>query len=149
VEEHCWQRERARATLEFMAAPLPSRRYVVVCRGPNCRERGALPLRARLAQLLRGRDEVQLVGYACFGQCERGPNVALYPEGVWYGGLRQPEDADRVVQHATGEGLLSDPPLEVPAAERIEHLRNIAELVATVEADRARKQSRRRWWWPF
>ena len=132
-----------------MDVPVATRRYVVVCRGPHCRQRGGLPLRARLAQLLRGRDEVQLVGYACFGQCERGPNVAFYPEGVWYGGLTRPEDAERVAQHATGDRPLSSPPLEVPEAERAEHLRNIAELVATVEADRARMVSRRHWWWPF
>ena len=73
---------------------------MVVCRGPHCRERGALPLRTRLVQLLRQAPSARLVGYACFGQCELGPNVALYPEGVWYGGLNGDVDAERVVQHA-------------------------------------------------
>jgi len=122
------------------------RRYVVVCRGPHCRERGALPLRTRLVQLLRQAPSARLVGYACFGQCERGPNVAFYPDGVWYGGLSDAAAAERVVRHATGQEPLAEPPLVLPEVERTEHLRNIAELVGTLERDARR---RRRWWWPF
>lgn len=118
--------------------PRPS--YVVVCRGPHCRERGALPLRQRLVRLLRGSSEVRLLGYACFGCCELGPNVAFYPEGVWYGGLDQPADAERVVQHALGTQPLGGTPLTVP--DRASHLANIAELVTTLERDRQRGP----WW---
>jgi (2Fe-2S) ferredoxin len=118
--------------------------YVVVCRGPHCRERGSLSLRKRLSELLKGEPSARLIGYSCFGQCDFGPNVAFYPEGTWYGGL----NASQVVNHAlTGEAP-DAPPLDLPAAERTEHLRNISELVETLERDRAR---RRRWpaWWPF
>jgi (2Fe-2S) ferredoxin len=120
--------------------------YVVVCRGPNCRAHGALPLRKRLVALLKHNQSVGLLGYACFGQCDFGPNVAFYPEGSFYGHMSRPDDADRVVRHATGQAPLSDPPLNPPEAERAEHLGNIAELVRTLEEDRARH---RRWWWPF
>jgi (2Fe-2S) ferredoxin len=122
--------------------------YVVVCRGPNCRARGAMPLRRRLVNLVKQHPDVQLLGYACFGQCELGPNVAFYPEKAWYGGLDRPEDAERVVRHAASGDSLGRTPLELPAAERDEHLRNIVELVRTLEADRARSR-RRHWWWPF
>jgi (2Fe-2S) ferredoxin len=120
--------------------------YVVVCRGPNCRARGAMPLRHRLVKLLRHDPDVQLLGYSCFGQCDFGPNVAFYPPGEWYGALCRPEDAQRVVDHARGVKALDEAPLRLPAAEQAEHLRNIGELVRTVERDRGR---RRRWWWPF
>jgi (2Fe-2S) ferredoxin len=120
--------------------------YVVVCRGPHCRERGALPLRKRLVELLRDQPAARLVGYSCFGQCDFGPNVAFYPEGVWYGGLVGGSDADRVVKHATTGEPFGQPPLSLPDLERNEHLQNIAELVRTLERDRARP---RRWWWPF
>jgi (2Fe-2S) ferredoxin len=121
-------------------------RYVIACRGPHCRERGALPLRKRLVELLRREPQVRLLGYHCFGQCEFGPNVAFYPEGTWYGGLADPHAAERVVRHATGVEPLTDSPLVLPESERLQHLRNIAELVRTVERD---SQRRRRWWWPF
>jgi (2Fe-2S) ferredoxin len=124
------------------------RSYVVVCRGPNCRERGALPLRKRLLQLLHTEGQAQVLGYACFGQCDFGPNVAFYPEGAWYGGLVDTEAATRVVRHATGAEAMTQEPLLLPEAERREHLANIAELVTTIERDQARRRSRP-WWWPF
>src|ERR1700694_3938358 len=80
--------------------------YVVVCRGPHAREHGSLPLRKRLAQLLGRAPNARLIGYACFGQCDHGPNVAFYPEGEWYGGLNTPGSAERVARHALdGEPL--------------------------------------------
>ena len=120
--------------------------YVVVCRGPHCRERGALPLRKRLVQLLRNEPGTSLIGYHCFGQCELGPNVAFFPEGEWYGGLDGPGAAERVLRHATGAEPIGQPPLQLSDSERCEHLSNIAELVTTLERDRARP---RHWWWPF
>ena len=127
--------------------PSPST-YVVVCRGPNCRERGGLGLRKRLAQLVRREPEAQLLGYHCFGQCERGPNIVFYPEGVWCGDLSA-EDAERVIDHARLGGPLPGKRLELPEHERALHLANVADLVATVERDRARPRRRGRWWWPF
>ena len=120
--------------------------YVVVCRGPHCREKGGRPLRQRLARLLAPERSTRLVGYACFGQCDFGPNVVFYPEGVFYGGLTAPEAAEQVVQHALGAEPLERPPLAVPDGDREEHLRNIGELIALLERDRA---TPRRWWWPF
>jgi (2Fe-2S) ferredoxin len=120
--------------------------YVVVCRGPNCRARGSAPLRHRLAELVRGLPATSLVGYACFGQCDFGPNVAFYPEGVWIGDLHTRDAADAVIAHAVHGAPPPGAPLDLPAADRQEHLANIAELVATLEQDRTRA---RRWWWPF
>jgi (2Fe-2S) ferredoxin len=126
-----------------------TRSYVVVCRGPNCRERGALPLRKKLRDLLRDEPSTLLLGYACFGQCDFGPNVAFYPEGAWYGDLAASDAAERVVCHALAGQPLDARQLVLPEEERREHLANIAELVGTVERDRARRQTRRWWWWPF
>jgi (2Fe-2S) ferredoxin len=122
-----------------------STNYIVVCRGPNCRERGGLGLRKRLSALLKGEERAALVGYNCFGQCDFGPNLLFYPEGVWYGGLTD-DDADFAVNHATCGAPMRASPLELPSLERAEHLRNIADLVGTLERDRARG---RPWWWPF
>ena len=120
-------------------------RYIVVCRGPNCRQRGSLSLRQQLRRLLDGSASTRLIGYACFGQCDYGPNVAFYPEGQWFGGLHAADAAERVVRHARGLQSLEEP-LALPDLDRAEHLRNIAELVSTLERDRQRP---RRWWWPF
>jgi len=120
--------------------------YIVVCRGPNCRERGGLGLRKQLSALLKSDQRASLVGYNCFGQCDFGPNLAFYPEGVWYGGLINADDAERAVQHATCGTPMRAAPLELPSLERAEHLQNIADLVGTIERDRTRRHP---WWWPF
>ena len=88
-----------------------------------------MPLRKRLVRLLKHDAEVQLLGYACFGQCDHGPNVAFYPPGDWYGGLSAPGDAERVVQHARTCAPL-ERPLHLPEGERAEHLRNIEDLIS-------------------
>jgi (2Fe-2S) ferredoxin len=33
----------------------------------------------------------------CLDQCEHGPTVVVYPEGVWYGGVR-PGDVEEIVE---------------------------------------------------
>jgi (2Fe-2S) ferredoxin len=123
--------------------------YVVVCRGPSCREHGGLRLRSNLVRLLRSEPRARLIGYACFGQCDDGPNVAFYPEGSWYGRLCEPDSAEQVVAHATGGEPLTAARLQLPEAERREHLRNITDLVTLYQRERAGRQRRRWWWWPF
>ena len=133
------------------ALNVPQRTYVVVCRGPHCRERGSLPLRQRLVALLTGRGAEPglpgLIGYACFGECERGPNVAVYPAGTWFGGLDKPSDADRVVAYAAGCGDGPGTQLHPPALERRNHLSNLAEIVRVTEQDTNRPRAGWRWPW--
>lgn len=33
----------------------------------------------------------------CLDQCEHGPNVVIYPDAIWYGGVK-PEDVDEIVK---------------------------------------------------
>jgi (2Fe-2S) ferredoxin/SAM-dependent methyltransferase len=42
-------------------------------------------------------DEVQVTLCGSLGVCERGPNLVVYPEGVWYSGV-QPEDVSELVE---------------------------------------------------
>ncbi|HZS44259.1 MAG TPA: (2Fe-2S) ferredoxin domain-containing protein [Blastocatellia bacterium] len=38
----------------------------------------------------------------CLDQCEHGPNIVVYPEGVWYGFVT-PEDIDEIIEsHIVG-----------------------------------------------
>jgi (2Fe-2S) ferredoxin len=43
----------------------------------------------------------------CLDQCEHGPTVVVYPEGVWYGFV-QPEDVAEIV----GEHIMHGRPVE-------------------------------------
>jgi (2Fe-2S) ferredoxin len=105
-------------------------------------------LRTRLARLIHGRNDIGLIGYACFGLCEFGPNVAFFPEGAYFGGLEAEDDAQRVVDHAAGTRALADLPLPMSIEERAAHRRNVEDLIALAERERNGRK-RRRWWWPF
>lgn len=50
---------------------------------------------------LKGRVRANKAG--CLDQCEHGPTVVVYPEGVWYGGV-VPSDVDEIVDsHIVGD----------------------------------------------
>ncbi|MBS1853047.1 MAG: (2Fe-2S) ferredoxin domain-containing protein [Acidobacteria bacterium] len=54
---------------------------------------------------LKGRIRANQAG--CLDQCEHGPTVVVYPEGVWYGQVT-PGDVDEIVQ----SHILSGKPVE-------------------------------------
>jgi (2Fe-2S) ferredoxin len=67
-------------------------------------------LHTRLQQLskaagLGGKVRINKAG--CLDQCEHGPMMVVYPEGVWYGNVR-PEDAAAIVE----EHLVGGRPVE-------------------------------------
>ena len=39
----------------------------------------------------------------CLDQCELGPTVVIYPQGIWYGGV-QPKDVPRIVEETIIQG---------------------------------------------
>lgn len=57
--------------------------------------------KALAAHGLRGRVRANRAG--CLDQCEHGPNVVVYPEAVWYGGVTL-ADVDEIVQRHLVEG---------------------------------------------
>lgn len=93
-------------------------RHVFVCHNvrpegaprPCCTANGTSELHTQLQQLakaagLAGKVRVNKSG--CLDQCEHGPTVVVYPEGVWYGHV-QPEDAAEIV----AEHLVDGRPVE-------------------------------------
>ena len=38
----------------------------------------------------------------CLDQCEHGPNVVVYPDGVWYGGVTEADVNEIVERHLIG-----------------------------------------------
>ena len=55
-----------------------------------------LPFKKELAS--RGlTDTVRANKSGCLDQCEHGPTVVVYPEGVWYGGVK-PEDVAEIIE---------------------------------------------------
>lgn len=66
---------------------------------PCCSARGSAKvidtLRKEVAAKGLG-NEVQITTSGSIGLCERGPNMVVYPEGVWYSGVT-PEDVPEIV----------------------------------------------------
>jgi (2Fe-2S) ferredoxin len=84
----------------------PFRHHVYACtqdkpgRKPCCNARGgAATLDALRAELVRQgiADEIHVTACGSIGLCERGPNMIVYPEGVWYSGVK-PEDVAEIVR---------------------------------------------------
>jgi len=85
-------------------------KHVAVCTNQTCAADGAPAVLERLRQAARDADggSVRVTRSSCLGQCGDGPNVAVYPEGVWYQRV-QPDDADRIVaSHLDSERIVSD-----------------------------------------
>ena len=58
-------------------------------------------LKAKLAERgLKGRVRANKSG--CLDQCEHGPNMAIYPEAVWYGFVQMEDVAEIVESHLIG-----------------------------------------------
>ncbi len=43
----------------------------------------------------------------CLDQCEHGPNLVIYPQGIWYGHVR-PEDVPRIIDETIVGGRILD-----------------------------------------
>jgi len=90
----------------------PFRYHVFLCtqekpdNAPCCAARGSQAvleaLRAELGRAGLG-DEVQVTTSGSLGMCERGPNMVVYPEGVWYAGV-QVTDVPELVREHFGNG---------------------------------------------
>ncbi|MEA2639381.1 MAG: NADH-quinone oxidoreductase subunit [Chloroflexota bacterium] len=75
---------------------------VIVCTNVDCAYRGAQKNIEGIQQRLEAAgSDVKIKTYLCFGGCEDGPNLVLYPEGTWYAGVKE-EDLDDIVGHVLG-----------------------------------------------
>jgi (2Fe-2S) ferredoxin len=49
----------------------------------------------------KGLSDVEVKPYMCFGACQEGPNVVLYPEKNWYAKVKV-KDLDDIAAHLAG-----------------------------------------------
>lgn len=93
-------------------------RHVFVCTNvrpagaprPSCTTDGKSEVHTQLSQLAKAAGlgaTVRINKSGCLDQCEHGPTVVVYPDAVWYGGVK-PEDAAEIVE----EHLVHGRPVE-------------------------------------
>jgi len=80
------------------------RKHVLVCTGSDCAERHGEELLAALKNEIRKRNlaDVKVTKSGCLGQCQEGPHLVVYPEGVWYSGVGQEDLPTIVEEHLQG-----------------------------------------------
>ena len=75
------------------------RAHVLVCGGTGCTASGSGELLKRFEEKLKEHGlekEIKMVRTGCFGLCEAGPVVIVYPEGTFYSRVKV-EDVDEIV----------------------------------------------------
>lgn len=103
-------------------------KLVYVCEGGDCTERGSgdlfETLRATLIERDPGEEQVRVRRYPCFGGCEAGINVTVFPDRIFYSRVTT-EDLPEVVAHLLDGG---------PVVERLQGkvMEDVEEMVWTM-----------------
>ncbi len=96
------------------------RAHVLVCAGTNCSLKANKAVRERLVKEIAAHglaDEIKVVETGCFGLCEQGPTVVVYPEGVLYCRVT-PDDVPELVEEHLLKGRRLERLLYREAAEK-------------------------------
>src|SRR6266850_3081209 len=97
-------------------------RHVFVCTsGETCPTQGDTE---KYVNILRagaqkaGRSDIRINKSGCFSQCGHGPMIVVYPENIWYAGVRESDLDDILTLHIIGglpvERLRYDPGVRGP-----------------------------------
>ncbi|HHY64076.1 MAG TPA: NADH-quinone oxidoreductase subunit NuoF [Clostridiaceae bacterium] len=84
------------------------RSHVLICNGTGCTASKAPEIMARLEKELAAKGiekEVKIVKTGCFGLCEKGPIMVIYPEGATYCHVT-PDDVEEIVNEHLVKGRI-------------------------------------------
>ena len=84
------------------------RSHVLICGGTGCESSGATNIEEKFKVELKKHDlekEVKLVKTGCFGLCEAGPIVIVYPEGSFYTQIKV-ENIEKIVEEHLLKGRI-------------------------------------------
>lgn len=88
----------------------PLRKHVLVCANADCADRGAIALVEALRRGLKhaGRAAtVRVTRTSCMGRCGEGPTLVVYPDGIWYRGVRAADADELVREHLVADRLVA------------------------------------------
>ncbi len=126
----------------------PFRLHVYACQqekpggAPCCSARGSAAVLDALRKELGAQglaSEVQVTTCGSLGMCERGPNVVVYPEGVWYAGVQVADVPEIVREHFRGGRPVARLVQRDPAALKKEIEENRAKAMAAMAAAAQRR----------
>jgi NADH:ubiquinone oxidoreductase subunit F (NADH-binding)/(2Fe-2S) ferredoxin/NAD-dependent dihydropyrimidine dehydrogenase PreA subunit len=82
------------------------RMHLLVCGGTGCTSSDSMELVRQLRKNIKKHgvsDEVEVVVTGCFGFCEKGPILKVYPDNVFYVTVK-PEDAETIIKEHVIKG---------------------------------------------
>ena len=122
----------------------PFRHHVYICtqekpdpEAPSCTNRGSqkvlAAMQAELGKAGLG-DDVQVTACGSLGLCTCGPNMVVYPEGIWYSGVQEEDVAEIVSEHLVAGRVVTRLANEDAAALKEEILENKRRYLAAMKA---------------
>ncbi len=124
----------------------PFRYHVYACQqekpgnAPCCSARGSAAVLDALRKELAAQglaDEVHVTTCGSLGMCERGPNMVVYPEGVWYSGIQVADVPELVREHFRGGRPVERLANRDAVVLKKEILENKAKAIAALKAAQA------------
>ncbi len=128
----------------------PFRYHVYLCtqekqdpKAPSCTNRGSKEvleaLRAELGKTGLA-DEIQVTTSGSLGLCDRGPNMIVYPEGVWYSGVQKSDVPEIVREHFMNNRPVQRLMNKDASTVKAEILENKRKFLAAMKAAQAQKK---------
>jgi (2Fe-2S) ferredoxin len=78
-----------------------------VCLNVDCKSRGSEELMNEITKQVADRGiDAEVKSYLCFGGCDHGPNIVVYPQKNWYAGVKR-EDLPEIVASLEGGPAVS------------------------------------------
>ncbi len=124
----------------------PFRYHLYACQqekpgnAPCCSARGSAAVLEALRKELAAKglmDTVQVTTCGSLGMCERGPNMVVYPEGVWYSNVQVADVPELVQEHFVSGRVLERLANRDAAALKKEITENRAKAMAALKAQQA------------
>ena len=84
--------------------------HLMVCAGTGCQASESLEIKEELekqVEELALKDKIEVNQTGCFGLCEVGPNIVVYPQGIFYCGVHI-DDIEEIVESHFVKGKVVD-----------------------------------------
>ncbi|GIX43496.1 MAG: ferredoxin [Leptospiraceae bacterium] len=77
------------------------KKYVFICGNINCSQNGSIKLIGEMRRKLKEKKlhkEIAVIQTSCFGKCGEGPNMVVFPDGIWYKEV-QTNDIEEIIEN--------------------------------------------------
>ncbi|EQA44888.1 sirohydrochlorin cobaltochelatase [Leptospira broomii serovar Hurstbridge str. 5399] len=85
-------------------------KHILVCDNIDCSARGSVALIAKLRSEIKRagkQKDFRVTRASCLGRCGEGPSLVVYPDGIWYQGVREIDAPEIVRDHLLNDRIVS------------------------------------------